>query len=297
MDIIIVRERVVFKLLKLKRGSDHSSTRPDKIPAFSLNQAALPIAPYLTKMIQLSLDHGRIPDEWRKASIVPIYKKGEKHQFANYRPVSLTSISCTIPGTFYPQYSNCYGQLRSAPYPLWWTTRFPSPLIVWNTVDHYTWSDSSEHGPGAHDRYHLVGLLKSVRQGTATMPSEALPLRIVGDYTNLDQGLPQSQDPVIAWCPRPSEVQRTKFVLRTSEGLGHKANPVSRTRGTYFISIRCHVRSTPGDCARPLLFLAYINDLPECTTSDAHLFADDCLVYREIRNQDYADALQTRSGP
>jgi hypothetical protein len=32
-----------------------------------------------------------------------------------------------------------------------------------------------------------------------------------------------------------------------------------------------------------LLFLAYINDLLEATSSSARLFADDCLLFRRIR--------------
>ena len=42
----------------------------------------------------------------------------------------------------------------------------------------------------------------------------------------------------------------------------------------------------------PLLFLAYINDLPEATTSSARLFADDCLLYRRIKKPEDADLLQ-----
>ena len=39
-----------------------------------------------------------------------------------------------------------------------------------------------------------------------------------------------------------------------------------------------------------LLFLLHINDLPSCVNSKVYLFADDCLIYREINNnQDQID--------
>lgn len=42
----------------------------------------------------------------------------------------------------------------------------------------------------------------------------------------------------------------------------------------------------------PLLFLVYINDLPQNISSSVRLFADDCVLYRQIENQIDAETLQ-----
>ena len=40
----------------------------------------------------MSMDEGRIPDDWRLANVTPIFKKGKKSEPGNYRPVSLTNV-------------------------------------------------------------------------------------------------------------------------------------------------------------------------------------------------------------
>ena len=47
-----------------------------------------------------------------------------------------------------------------------------------------------------------------------------------------------------------------------------------------------------GTVLGPLLFLCHINDLPDAVKSTVHLFADDCLLYRSIRNRDDPLALE-----
>ncbi|CAG2217784.1 unnamed protein product [Mytilus edulis] len=64
MDNIVIHERGVYKLLKGLRP--FKATGPDEVPTNILKQAAESLAPYLTRMFQLSLDEGKIPDEWRK---------------------------------------------------------------------------------------------------------------------------------------------------------------------------------------------------------------------------------------
>ena len=39
-----------------------------------------------------------------------------------------------------------------------------------------------------------------------------------------------------------------------------------------------------GTVLGPFLLLIHINDLPSCVNSKVRLFPDDCLIYKEIKN-------------
>ena len=48
--------------------------------------------PIFQLIFQKSPETGQIPDDWHHANVTPLFKKGECYKAENYRPVSLTSM-------------------------------------------------------------------------------------------------------------------------------------------------------------------------------------------------------------
>ncbi len=69
---------------------------PDQISARVLKELAPSIAHILTEIYHRSYATGKVPDDWKRAYVIAIYKNGNKHGASNYQPISLTCISCTL---------------------------------------------------------------------------------------------------------------------------------------------------------------------------------------------------------
>ena len=50
--------------------------------------------PYLALLLDLTMYNGTLPGDWRRATVVPVHKGGDRSLVTNYRPVSLTSVVC-----------------------------------------------------------------------------------------------------------------------------------------------------------------------------------------------------------
>ncbi|KFP25921.1 RNA-directed DNA polymerase from mobile element jockey, partial [Colius striatus] len=82
-------EEVKDLLAKLKACK---SMGPDEMHPRVLRKLADVIAKPLSIIFEHSWRTGEVPEDWRKANVMPVFKKGRKDDPGNYRPVSLTSI-------------------------------------------------------------------------------------------------------------------------------------------------------------------------------------------------------------
>ncbi|EFP04018.1 hypothetical protein CRE_27617 [Caenorhabditis remanei] len=81
---------IEYVLSKLEPKCNNS---PDGIPYIILKKLCTSIALPLSLIFNQSIRSGSLPDVWKTAIVIPIYKKGSRSDPGNYRPISLT---CSI---------------------------------------------------------------------------------------------------------------------------------------------------------------------------------------------------------
>jgi hypothetical protein len=55
----------------------NKSVGPDGLPGDILKLGGEAIVPYLTRLLNINMNNNAIPDDWKKAIAVPIYKRGD----------------------------------------------------------------------------------------------------------------------------------------------------------------------------------------------------------------------------
>ncbi|GAB0205127.1 mitochondrial enolase superfamily member 1 [Grus japonensis] len=74
----------------------YKSIGPDGIHSRVLRELVEVLMKPLSIIYQQSWLNGEVPVDWRLANVPPIYKKGQKEDLGNYRPVSLALVLSTI---------------------------------------------------------------------------------------------------------------------------------------------------------------------------------------------------------
>ena len=245
----------------LKNLNPHKATGPDQISSRFLNSMSNVLAPVLTIIFQESLDKGQIPEDWKKAYVAPIFKKGDKATASNYRPVSLTSICCKVLehiihsqlmnhlelNNFISDQQHGFRKRRSC----------ESQLII--TVDDLS------RGLNRHQQIDAVTL--DFSKAFDKVPHKRLAVKLQ------HYGITGK---TLEWIQCFLQGRTQQVVVD-----GEQSAPAPVASGV-----------PQGTVLGPLLFLVYINDLPQRVRSTSRLFADDCLLYRTINTPSDARQLQ-----
>jgi len=88
-DILITSETVEKMPNRLP---PNSAPGPDGIHPAMLRIPARVLAGLLARLFNTSLRYTKIPTDWKLANITPIFKKGNRREVGNYRPVNITSV-------------------------------------------------------------------------------------------------------------------------------------------------------------------------------------------------------------
>ena len=89
LDSIIITEnefKEIIDLLNINKASG-----PDLINHKMLKYVSTAVSKPLTIIFNRSLQEKHYPEPWKKNNVVPLFKKGDKSDSSNYRPVSLSS--------------------------------------------------------------------------------------------------------------------------------------------------------------------------------------------------------------
>ena len=245
----------------LKNLNEHKACGPDSIPNYILKHFANELAPAITDIFDLSIKTGSLPSDWRNANISPVYKKGNKHIASNYRPVSLTSVCCKTLEHIICKQILCHLEqhkiLTSLQHGFRSGHSCESQLVI-------TMHDLMQ---SFDRRLQTDMIILDFSKAFDTVPHQKLLYKL-GNY-----GIKGN---IHKWISAFLTQRKQQVVI---DGIS---------------STSCSVDSgvPQGTVLGPLLFLCHINDLPLSVSSQVRLFADDCLIYRNIKTADDQKQLQ-----
>jgi hypothetical protein len=187
--------------------------------------------------------------DWRQGNITPIFKKGDKHKPSNYRPVSLTSIC----------------------------SKLIEHIVVSNVRRHLDSHDILAEEPRAK-RSCESQLITFVRELFNKVAGGGQVDAVVLDLSKAFDKVPHARlmskldfygikSKTHGWVGAFLDKRQQRVVLD-----GFSSNTTEVLSGV-----------PQGTVLGPTLFLIFINDLPQYVNSSVRLFADDCVLYREIR--------------
>ena len=250
LNCLTVSEKQVFD--KLSKLDISKSAGPDDIQPRILRELANTLPVPLAKIFNFSLRTSTLPTDWKMGNITAIFKKGQRKLPSNYRPISLTSIVCKVLESLVRDaiIKHFKDNLLFSSNQFGFISGRSTTLQLLHVLE--TWSEILDRGGNIDCIY--MDFMKAFD----TVSHERL-LSKIQSYCISDQ--------LLGWISSFLSDRQQRVCIN-----GCHSNWGSVTSGI-----------PQGSVLGPILFVIYINDLPEMVNnSTVYLFADDTKIFKEI---------------
>ena len=226
----------------------NKATGPDGISNTILKNIAPGIYKHLSKLIRKSIEMSIYPSAWKIANVSPVFKKQERFIKENYRPISLLcNISKVCEKIIFTELYNY----------------FKTNHLFHKLQSAYQENDSTV--------YQLLKLVHEIH--TAIEKGH----EVRGVFLDLSKAFDKTWHKGLLFKLRQYGISNPLLSWIESYLSDRKQRVVIKGQASDYAKIDCGVPQ--GSILGPLLFLIYINDLPEKLSSEVYMFADDtCLI-------------------
>ena len=247
---------------KLESLNPYKSCGPDNISPRMLKELASHLAGPIAALFNHTIKTGNIPEDWKRAIISPIFKKGSKQVASNYRPISLTAILCKTLESF----------IRDA-------------LLKHLTNNNLL--STKQHG-FISGRSTVTQLLNYIDSCVKSVAAGKVVDAIYLDFEKAFDTVPHRR----LLGKLDSYGIRGELLRWIKEYLSNRSQIVS-VNGESSETGNVISGVPQGSVLGPLLFVIYINDILDSISTDGMLFADDTKIFRQICCRE--DALDLQS--